>query len=481
MKTLLVFLAALLVLTFPFISHAQIPRTLSYQGVLTDNAGKPRPDGNYTFKFCLYGSNSGGSSIWCESKSLSVKSGLFSTVLGEQTPFGAAVKFDQQYWLGIQVGNEPELSPRMALTSVGYSFSSLRADTARVAIATNADTVWRTIGSNVYRLSGNVGIGTKTPSSTLHVGNSNTGDIFRISTGGGFGALVENVNPGYGGKAKLAWIKSLSRNPDSYHFYVEGGEYPELVIKGDGKIGIGTDTPSSRLHVFHHSGATDLFQVTTAGGYGALIENVNPGYGGSSKLAWVKSENQNPDSYHLYVEGGSTPEFVVRGNGYVGIGTNNPQHPLDVNGRTRTSVLEITGGSDLAEPFEISESQPIPKGALVIIDEENPGRLKLSYQAYDKRVAGVVSGAGGINPGLTLTQEGVLESGQNVALSGRVYALATAANGPIKPGDLLTTSEVPGHAMKATDFVRWQGAVIGKAMLSLEKGEGLVLVLVNLQ
>jgi hypothetical protein len=136
-------------------------------------------------------------------------------------------------------------------------------------------------------------------------------------------------------------------------------------------------------------------------------------------------------------------------------------------GRLSTRVLEIRGGADLAEPFEISEKQPIPKGALMIIDEENPGQLKLSQQAYDKRVAGVVSGAGGINPGLTLTQEGVLQGGQNVALSGRVYALATAANGPIKPGDLLTTSEVPGHAMKATDFVRSHGAVIGKAMSSL--------------
>jgi len=73
------------------------------------------------------------------------------------------------------------------------------------------------------------------------------------------------------------------------------------------------------------------------------------------------------------------------------------------------------------------------------------------------------------------------QGGQNVALSGRVYALATAANGPIKPGDLLTTSDIPGHAMKAADFVRWQGAVIGKVMSALENGEGLVLVLVNLQ
>ncbi|MGH7599277.1 MAG: hypothetical protein ACREOI_23205 [bacterium] len=103
MKTRFVFLAALLALTFPLISHAQIPRTLSYQGVLTDNADKPRPDGNYTFTFRLYTSPTGGTAIWSESKSLPVKNGLFSTVLGEQTPFGAAVKFDQQYWLGIQV------------------------------------------------------------------------------------------------------------------------------------------------------------------------------------------------------------------------------------------------------------------------------------------------------------------------------------------------------------------------------------------
>jgi hypothetical protein len=48
MKTRFFFLTALLALTFPFISHAQIPRTLSYQGVLTDNTGKPRPDANYS-------------------------------------------------------------------------------------------------------------------------------------------------------------------------------------------------------------------------------------------------------------------------------------------------------------------------------------------------------------------------------------------------------------------------------------------------
>lgn len=155
---------------------------------------------------------------------------------------------------------------------------------------------------------------------------------------------------------------------------------------------------------------------------------------------------------------------------------------LSVEGTT-TKVLTITGGADLAEPFAITNNETIEPGAVVIIDEANPGQLKLSEKAYDTRVAGIISGAGGVNPGLTLSQEDQLGKGQNVAPSGRVYAKATAANGAIKPRDLLTTSDVPGHVMKATDRDRAYGSVLGKAMTGLESGEGLVLVLVlvNLQ
>jgi hypothetical protein len=134
----------------------------------------------------------------------------------------------------------------------------------------------------------------------------------------------------------------------------------------------------------------------------------------------------------------------------------------------------------VAEPFEISEEN-IPKGAVVIIDEDHPGRLKLSDRAYDKRVAGIISGANGIQPGITLSQQGALEGGENVALSGRVYALADATGEPIRPGDMLTTSTTPGHVMKASDSAQSYGAVIGKAMSSLKEGRGLVLVLVSLQ
>lgn len=182
-----------------------------------------------------------------------------------------------------------------------------------------------------------------------------------------------------------------------------------------------------------------------------------------------------PHALYLFTDSGKA-SVTIQPSGKVDFANS-----IKVNGTTTTQILTITGGADLAEPFPISEPDSILPGAVVVIDEQNPGKLKLCRHAYDTRVAGVVSGAGGVNAGLTLKQNGRLEDGRNIALNGRVYVLATAANGSIKPGDLLTTSETAGHAMKATDRVSSYGAVIGKALTALDAGEGLVLVLVNLQ
>ena len=134
----------------------------------------------------------------------------------------------------------------------------------------------------------------------------------------------------------------------------------------------------------------------------------------------------------------------------------------------------------MAEPFKMA-SQNIQPGSVVVIDELHPGQLQISSKPYDQRVAGVVSGAGGINPGLTLRQNDALEEGKNVALTGRVYVLADTENGTVEPGDLLTTASEPGHAMKVTEHTRARGAILGKAMSRLTSGQGLVLILVTLQ
>lgn len=151
------------------------------------------------------------------------------------------------------------------------------------------------------------------------------------------------------------------------------------------------------------------------------------------------------------------------------------------DGRVRVNVLEIAGGSDLAERFQQSGTAAAAPGTVMVIDEGNAGHLKVSDAAYDTKVAGIVSGAGDVQAGLTLEQEGVLEGDLTVAIAGRVYAQCEAHSGSIQPGDLLTTSSVAGHCMKATERTLAAGAIIGKAMTGLKSGQGLVLVLVSLQ
>ena len=256
----------------------------------------------------------------------------------------------------------------------------------------------------------------------------------------------------------------------------------------NGNVGIGTTTPSAQLEV---AGPTAKIRVNRNDGTGLFDLAVSSVMAGSSADFFV---TPGQPSSGIVLRGRDSGGSIINAlgidrNGNVGIGTTAPTAKLEVNGSLKvtgagnsvtTPVLTVTGGADVAEPFHIS-TRDIPKGSVVVIDEEHPGQLKLSDSAYDRRVAGIVSGAGGVQPGITLSQQGVLEGGQNVALSGRVYVQADAAHGPIKPGDMLTTSATPGHAMKVSDHAQAQGAILGKAMSRLESGKGLVLVLVTLQ
>ena len=123
---------------------------------------------------------------------------------------------------------------------------------------------------------------------------------------------------------------------------------------------------------------------------------------------------------------------------------------------------------------------PMP-GMLVSIDKEHIGKLTISATPYDKKVAGIISGANGIKPGVFMGQKETIANGEYpIALSGRLYVCANDEGGKIEPGDLLTSSLQKGYAMKASDNEKTQGTVIGKAMSGIDEN-GFVLVLVNLQ
>lgn len=146
--------------------------------------------------------------------------------------------------------------------------------------------------------------------------------------------------------------------------------------------------------------------------------------------------------------------------------------------------VEVTGdirltNADCAEDFDIAAAESVDPGTVMVLAAE--GRLRPSEQAYDKRVAGIISGAGDYQPALVLDRQATGNHRQPIALIGKVFCKVDAAFGPVEIGDLLTTSPTPGHAMKAADPAKAFGAVIGKALRPLDAGQGLIPVLVTLQ
>jgi hypothetical protein len=138
-----------------------------------------------------------------------------------------------------------------------------------------------------------------------------------------------------------------------------------------------------------------------------------------------------------------------------------------------------TFGADCAEDFAIDPSDQLEPGTVVVVDEDE--LLRASTRPYDRRVVGILSGAGGMGPGLILGRDPRVCDRLPLTLTGKAWCKVDAAYGSIALGDPLTTSFTPGHAMIASDSSQALGAVIGKALRPWSDGAGLVPVLVALQ
>ena len=320
----------------------------------------------------------------------------------------------------------------------------------------NAARFWRSDVGNLMSITpnGNVGIGTNDPLGNLHV-HGTTGIT---TTGPGAAFFFRN--------------RETTTNTDYWAWYSQGnvayfwrtGVGNLMSVTPSGNLGIGTMNPATKLH------------VEGTGFVEATIKSRN------ERAILALTNTLGPGAYTWTVESGVNGQPGLFGiyNRVVG------RSGLEINGDLTVSVkaLQITGGADLAENFDVraAAATAIQPGMVVTIDPAEPGKLALCRRAYDRRVAGVISGAGDVKPGMMMGATGTLADGQHpVALSGRVYVWVDATRGAIRPGDLLTTSSTPGHAMRAGNVAKAQGAILGKAMTGLKRGKGLALALVTLQ
>jgi hypothetical protein len=466
---------------------------ISYQGRLTDAGGNPL-EGHHNLVFQLWDDAAAGSQVGDNivRPDVDVRNGLFTVELDvpEEVFTGQAL------WLRIQVDGQ-WLAPRQELLPVPYALSLKPG--AYVGSPDNTTALTASNGSNGYGLyaesAGNIAIYGKsspwmvTPAPAGMVGVWGYGDSKGVhGSGGTIGVYGQGGSDG---------VKGESTDGNAVHGVSTNG----IAVLGDSTAGNGVrGSSSSSYGVVGHTQAEDQAGVYGWSNSGKGVEGHSSSdndcvpaiYGkhqgaGDGVYGWSQNRHgvvgvtlsQKPDhaALHGTNHGKGVGLYAEAGtDGYAAILNGNVQVQSKSTGQ---AVIELGEGLDYAEGFDVSPEAEIVPGTVLVIDPHNPGKLVVSEEPYDHKVAGIVTGAQGLGSAVRLAP-GQFDC--DVALAGRVYGNVDATYGAVVPGDLLTTSPTPGYAMVVRDHARAAGAILGKAMEPLAEGEkGQILVLVTLQ
>lgn len=314
--------------------------------------------------------------------------------------------------------------------------------------------------------SGQVGIGTTTPVSTLDIGTSvNTSVTFTNSA-----------------SAFIAGTPTLGTTLDSMDYV---GEFRSYSGNND------------RLLIGEHRTAAGSNWYTGAWRIQTAVDNAFTGVNGNN--GYIELSYGTQGSYHgigLSGVGSTLPDMVVNGAGNVGIGTSSPGALLEVNGPTKldgpvtypdgttqaTAWNGVLSGGDYAESVNVSGGrEEYEPGDVLVIDPASEGNFLKSSAPYSTAVTGIYSTKPGVVGRRQLTARAHMKEEVPMAMTGIVPTKVSAENGAIKPGDLLVTSSKPGYAMKGTDRTQMLGAIIGKAIGRLDAGVGVIEAVVTLQ
>jgi len=367
---------------------------------------------------------------------------------------------------------------------------------------------------NTFPASGNVGIGTTNPTQDFQIVGADTVSSL-VGAGIPSFQILSTASP-----AGEDYRLEANRNQQGELSISDctAGCVERLTVTKSGNVGIGTTGPEASLQIGNPSTAggtvgafspvlqifrstvlnstagTDLSLASIGFATGNNVALGIHGFRASTGSTWTTSAIGLGMDVDNTTRAGAN--IWLNANGNVGIGTTTPAYLLDVLGQIHssggvvfpdgtsqtTAFIPANCGADYAESVEVTgDRTKYEPGDILVIDPNVPGKFLKSNQSYSTLVAGIYSTQPGFVGRLHPKDAKTDETEVPMAMIGRVPTKVTAENGPIKVGDLLVASSTLGHAMKGTDRSLLTGAVIGKALGSLDSGTGVIEVLVTLQ
>jgi hypothetical protein len=304
-KSVLIFAVLISLMSISNIYSQAIPQTINYQGVLKDAAGVVVPNGNYNVTFKLYDVQSSGTSLWTETKTINVVGGIINTQLGSATQIPSAT-FVAAAWLGITIGTGSELTPRITLSSVPYSFMSMNVPNGSITAAKIADAQ---VVKSLNGLKDNVNLVAGSNVTITPSGNNLTIN----ATGGGGGTI--------GGSGTANYISKFTNSITlgSSSLFDDGN-----------KIGIGTTIPDYSLTINSNSTSGLALKLSRNGGFAMafLEESQAVGSKGWAFNVYQQKFKINTAADNGYTQIKNIMTFDREGN--IGIGTQTPSYPLHV-------------------------------------------------------------------------------------------------------------------------------------------------------
>lgn len=277
-------------------SALAVPNVLNYQGQLFLN-GTPTA-GAVSITFRMFTAPTGGTELWSETDVVTVTAGLFSTILGDGTTFPPTLFTAQVPWLEMEASGQV-LSPRTQFQSVPYALN---------APSAGGDELWQFDGTNVWRSSGRVGVGTATPELELDVSGVSRATEFwtrsqPLGNGSAYATLLPDrlrFNGSYGYGPADQWIEFQSGFSPSI-----GGQGPMAkMIAYRSPEGYDLGEGRLRLQVRQGSSMTDALLVEAGG-----IRTSYQGLGNGSSAAYLQSNNLTFDGTYGYGPGDQFVRF----------------------------------------------------------------------------------------------------------------------------------------------------------------------------